>query len=150
MPETITEVSLTPVGSTISPAPNADRLADVSVAPPGRKVAELRPAAFAVRKRGKQLYAPDQVRFGGCLDHRLRFVRSIRVDVSRKAGTVVAHWSDIDEFGYGDTLGDALNDLGKTLSELYFGLTRTGAELGPEMMRVRARLSEFIEQRPVE
>jgi hypothetical protein len=56
-----------------------------------------------------QIQWPIEIQFAGLLD--------------KDEGSYVAHSSELEQFGYGATPGDALDDFGKTISEMYFYLS---------------------------
>ncbi|HLQ77175.1 MAG TPA: hypothetical protein VK210_07460, partial [Terriglobia bacterium] len=62
---------------------------------------------------------PKRIKFGMLRDRRLRMLAAITVELERKTETFVAHWPEIDEFGYGDNASEALEDFRKTIEELY-------------------------------
>lgn len=90
---------------------------------------------------------PSKVLFGAIHDPRLRLKRPIQVRISTEGNSVVAHWEDVDEFGYAESLSGALEDLGKTVCELYFSLDAEQQNLSDHLQSIRRRLSEFLELR---
>ena len=62
---------------------------------------------------------PCKILFGARPDRRLRFKQPLEVELFAGQGSVVACAESIGEFGHGDSMGEALDDLRKTLTELY-------------------------------
>lgn len=110
---------------------------------------EARSSEFALNASIANLLArPKRVRLGVVNDSRLRLKHSIRVELAFNEGTCVASWPDIDEFGYGSNMSAALDDLGKTLAELYFRLHESDVSMSGDLARVRDKLDDFLEPRP--
>jgi hypothetical protein len=88
--------------------------------------------------------------FGGPLDRRLRFKRPLPVTVEKENLTYIVDCQLIGQFGYGSNLAEALDDFGKTVSEMYFSLDEeTRAEqLGDSLVQQFHVLMEFVEPRP--
>jgi hypothetical protein len=68
------------------------------------------------------------------------------LNVSVEEGHVVVSWSDADEFAYGASTGDAIEELSKTIGELYFDLNDQSVPLGKDLARVRDVLNDHIEK----
>jgi hypothetical protein len=69
------------------------------------------------------------------------------VEVRRKDDQVLAIAHDFQEFGCGETMGDALDDLAKGLAELFFRLDEEKDRLGSDLRSLRAKLSDYVERR---
>jgi hypothetical protein len=136
---TISEV--TPRGMPVPPAAPETELRSPVVhadAPtPPREAPELLRRSTVAEKL---LFAPT-------IDGRLKITKPFEVTVERSGGTVTAHVEEIDEFGYGSDSGEALYDLGKTLSELYFSLKEDADRLSPDLHSVWLKLNEHIQPR---
>ena len=65
---------------------------------------------------------PSKVLFGGLQDPDLQVQRAIPLEVSVDESSVVVRWAEIEEFGTGDTLSDALDDFAHAVRELYHHL----------------------------
>lgn len=89
----------------------------------------------------------ETVEFGALRHPELRLSRPIHLEVSVQDESVVVTWAEADEFGYGDSMGDALEDFARTLPELYFRLHEPGVRLNSDLDRVRRVLDEYIEHR---
>jgi hypothetical protein len=90
---------------------------------------------------------PDRVLFAAIRDPRLRIVQSIPLEVSTEDQNVVVHWADVDEFGTGSTLSEALDDFEVSARELYRQLAAPDVNLGPDMQRVKGVMEQHIQPR---
>jgi hypothetical protein len=93
---------------------------------------------------------PREIQFGGLLGPGLRFRKPLQVKLYRDGETCVAQCLEIDQFGYASSFADALDDLGRTLSEMYSYLADAGSSdgLSEALKGQYAQLGEFIELRP--
>ncbi len=73
-------------------------------------------------------------------DDRLSVVEPIAVKRMTEAGQFVLEAPEINEFGYGDTLPEALADLQAAIAELYFTLDADKERLGSDLQAVHATL----------
>ena len=73
-------------------------------------------------------------------DGRLQVVDPVAVRSMTEAGQVVVEAPEINEFGYGDTLREALDDLRAAVAELYFTLDTDSERLGPDLKAVHTTL----------
>jgi hypothetical protein len=89
---------------------------------------------------------PQTLHFGALKDPAYRLRKAIPLDVSSEESSIVVTWPAIDEFGFGDTLGAALDDFAHTLRELHHRLLSDTA-LGPDLQQVKSTLEDFIEPR---
>jgi hypothetical protein len=90
---------------------------------------------------------PMNLKFAALPDGRLRFKQPLSVRLSKDNGTYVAQCIEIDQFGYGSDSGEALDDLSRTLAEMFIYLSdadRSGS-LGEALTEQYALLREFIE-----
>jgi hypothetical protein len=90
---------------------------------------------------------PKHLLFGAISHPLLRTLKPIPVEISRKQKNYVARFKTADEFGYGETMSLALEDLGKTLAELFIGLGEKEGLLGSDLKRLHLRLSNYITYR---
>lgn len=90
---------------------------------------------------------PDKLLFGSLDDPEFRLRRAIPLDLSVEESSVVLTWAEVEEFGYGPTMGAALDDFGQTLRELYRRLHAKEARLGPDLQNVKKILDDYIEPR---
>jgi hypothetical protein len=77
-------------------------------------------------------------------DRRFRVLKPIPLEIERQESLVVASWPEIEEFGSGDSLSNAIDDFTKTLVELYQSLTADQSRLGPDLDRVFTVLREYL------
>jgi len=89
----------------------------------------------------------ESVMFGALTHPQLRLRQPIPLEVSEEEGHVVLNWDATSEFSCGTTMGDALDDFTKTVSELYFELNNANVRLGADLEGVRRILDEYIERR---
>lgn len=87
---------------------------------------------------------PDRLWFGGPVHPGLRLRRPVPLDVRREEGTVIVSSDDLEEFGSGQTLGEAVIDFSKGLAELYFSLEREHDRLGSDLSRLCTTLHEYV------
>lgn len=73
-------------------------------------------------------------------DDRLRVVEPVAVRSTTEAGQFVLEAPEINEFGYGDTLPEALADLRAAIAELYFTLGTDKERLSSDLQTVHATL----------
>jgi hypothetical protein len=62
---------------------------------------------------------------------------------------VVAYAPDIEMYGYGEDLADALSDLREAIVDLYFDLQAQSGSLGRSLERIWAYLRSVIEESDV-
>ena len=90
----------------------------------------------------------QSVMFGALTHPKLRLRKPIPLAVSEEEGHVVLNWEAASEFSCGTTMGDALDDFSKTVSELYMELNAKNVRLGSDLEGVRRILDDYIELRP--
>ena len=91
---------------------------------------------------------PKRIKMGRLHDPQLRIEKPIPVEVLRKKDGVTAVWRDIGESGHGVTMSDALDDLSRTLAELFFSLSDDAAIGTADLRKVRKTLHRHIGMRP--
>ena len=77
---------------------------------------------------------------------RLKLSSPIAVSLEDDGVQIIAAAYDLDVFGYGETEGEALDDLRRTITDLYFTLKDNAKALGPMPHRVWEYLSDIIEE----
>lgn len=123
--------------------------AEFFVSTPGlAALGETKPDSISVGSElpPKALELPDPLLFAGQLDARLKIKEPFAVKLSRSKEGVTAYVAEIEEFGYGSSTGEALWDLSRTISELYFSLKADAAKLSADLASVLAVLDRHIEQ----
>lgn len=92
---------------------------------------------------------PTQCAIDDLQDGRLRIVEPIAVTWTTEDGQCVAEAAEINEFGFGDNLTEAIADLQAAIAELYFALDADQERLGPDLQAVRATLTRKIRRADV-
>ena len=90
---------------------------------------------------------PSVIQFGLIHDPKLQIVRGIPVSIRREGATYVASWDEADEFGYGENRAEALEDFGRTVSQLFITLNREKDTLGPGLMETLTLLQKHLQFR---
>lgn len=98
---------------------------------------ELKPSRFR----------PHQILLGTVNDTDFRVIRAIPVRLEYRDGSVVANWDEVEEFGTGQSVSAACEDLGHTLAELYRSLQADRERLGPDLERVWSVLQNYLTRR---
>ena len=93
--------------------------------------------------------AETEFTLGALRDGRLRVVEPIAVTWTTEDGQCVAEAAEINEFGFGDNLTDAIADLQAAIAELHFTLDADQERLGPDLQAVRATLTRKIRRADV-
>jgi hypothetical protein len=90
---------------------------------------------------------PKELLIGSLPDDRLRVKSAITVSIEREKDTYIARCDTLDEFGYGESPSDAIEDLKMAIVELYLTLKAEQGKLGPDMARVQKRISELVQEK---
>jgi hypothetical protein len=90
---------------------------------------------------------PDKLLFGALDDPEFRLRQAIPLDVCVEESSVVLTWTEVEEFGYGSTMGVALDDFAQTVRELHRRLLAEDTQLGPDLQKVKDVLATYIEPR---
>ncbi len=91
---------------------------------------------------------PDEMLIGSLRDGRLQVHTPIAVKLSTERDHFVAQAQEFNEFGFGTNPSEALRDLQRALTELYFTLEQEQHRLGPDLAAVWAKLQQAIRRRP--
>ena len=81
---------------------------------------------------------------GTLRDGRLRVVEPIEVERTTDSGQCVLEATEVNEFGFGENLSEAIADLQAAIAELYFTLEEKQERLGRDLAKVWATLSRKI------
>jgi hypothetical protein len=108
---------------------------------------ELVPPSMASKNIGPRVL-PQHILLGVLRDGRLRVSVPIAVRVMVENQDIVLESLELDEFGFGNTLSDAIIDLQRAIAELYFTLEQEQYRLGPDLERVWQILQQKIQRRP--
>ena len=87
---------------------------------------------------------PDQMLLGHLRDGRLHVRTPIKVLLSTEGPHVIAEAVELDEFGFGSNVSEAVVDLQRAIAELHFSLEREEDRLGPDLQRTWSTLQEKI------
>ena len=87
---------------------------------------------------------PERFALGSLRDGRLRVVESIEVAQMMEGGKYVVEATDLNEFGFGDNLSEAIADLQAAIAELYLTLEADQKRLGPDLAAVWGILSRKV------
>ena len=90
---------------------------------------------------------PKNVLLGSLLDGRLRVVSPLQVKFTYESKHTIAEAVDLDEFGFGENVSEAIADLQRTIAELYFTLEKEQNRLGTDLQRIWGVLQEKILKR---
>jgi hypothetical protein len=90
---------------------------------------------------------PEKILFGALNDPEFQLIRPILLNVVSEESSVVLSWDEVNEFSVGSTLGEALDDFGQTVRELYRYLHRHDVKLGADLEEVKRILGEYIQPR---
>ena len=135
----ISEATLSPGGGLFAPPQSKKPVYTV------RDVSAGRPQAVGLAYReASPAKQPKHVLFAASYNPRLRIIRAIPVELSRRQGQFQARFKAADEFGVGPSMSMALEDLGKTLADLFIGLSEKRDRLGHDLLGLHARLSHYI------
>jgi hypothetical protein len=125
--------------------PVGDLTADARISPSGIVSPDQAPAYVS-----SEIQWPVEIQLGGLLDPKLFFRKPLPVRLYKDQDVYVARSVQVDQFGYGSNVAEALDDLGRTLSEMYVYLSdaaRSGA-LVDSLAAQHQELCEFIGSRP--
>jgi hypothetical protein len=124
---------------------------EASVLPTGYTMPPSLGGANPVRESrfdlGVPLEMPSKLSYGAMADRRLRLFKAISLDLYRDGELVVAWAPELEEFGSGSNITEALEDFGKTIAEEYLSLQEQEADLGYDLRNHFHRLREYISLR---
>ena len=86
---------------------------------------------------------------GSLRDGRLRVVEPIEVSSMLEGGKHVLEAPELNEFGFGDNLSEALADLQAAIAELFLTLEEEQGRLGPDLSSVWDVLSQKVRKADV-
>lgn len=110
------------------------------------KLSDVRARILPMSTVSDQAPYPATVNFAALKDPKLKMLRSIPLTVSRENSNVIVTWAEIDEFGVGGTLGEAMDDFGVSVRELHRGL-HADSKLGEDLQKIRETLDLYISAR---
>ena len=86
----------------------------------------------------------NQFDLGSLRDGRLRVVEPVKAVLTTEEGKCVVEAPELNEFGFGDSLSEAITDLQAAIAELYFTLAAEQNRLGPDLAMVWDILSRKV------
>ena len=95
------------------------------------------------RDVGAVLMAPNFA-LNGLRDDRLTVVEPFAIERTTDAGQCVLEATEINEFGFGANLSEAIADLQAAIADLYFSLEEERERLGRDLAKVWATLSRKV------
>lgn len=90
---------------------------------------------------------PRHLLLGCLLDGRLQVHSPITVNLSKEGRNIIAEAPELNEFGFGENLSEAVADLQRAVAELFFTLEQEHARLGSDLQRVWTALQQRIRRR---
>jgi len=102
---------------------------------------------FKVKVINKTVKLPKDVMVGTLPDDRLQLKKSLTVKIEKEGDKYIASCNDFYEFGYGDYLFNAVDDLRMAVVELYWRLNEEKNNLGKDLAKLWENLQQFIEKR---
>jgi hypothetical protein len=90
---------------------------------------------------------PRKMLLGSLRDGRLRVVSPLHVKLTYEGKHTIAEAVDINEFGFGENVSEAIVDLQRTIAELFFTLEKEQDRLGTDLQRIWSILQEKILKR---
>jgi hypothetical protein len=94
-----------------------------------------------------RIEVPDQILLGSLRDGRLKVRSPIKVRFATEGKHTIAEAMEINEFGFGENISEAIADLQHTIAELYLTLEEEQDRLGTDLQGVWAILQEKIYKR---
>ena len=93
------------------------------------------------------LAVPSEALLGSLRDGRLRVRSPLKVRFTTEGKHIITEAVELNEFGFGENLSEAIADLQRTIAELYFTLEKEQDRLGKDLQNVWAILQEKIHKR---
>jgi hypothetical protein len=93
------------------------------------------------------LKMPNDILLGSLRDGRLKVISPINVKFSLEGDQTIAESPELNEFGFGENWFEALADLQRAISELYFTLEKEHKKLGIDLQNVWQVLQKKILKR---
>lgn len=90
---------------------------------------------------------PKELLLGSLRDGRLRVISPLHVQFKYEGNNTIAEAIELDEFGFGKNVSEAIADLQRSIAELYFTLEKEQGRLGIDLQRIWNVLQEKILQR---
>lgn len=91
-----------------------------------------------------ELLVPGELLLGSLSDPRLHIVSPILVRLFLEHDSVVAEAIELNEFGYGENISEAVRDIQRAIAQLYFSLEESSAHLGPDLVSTWSALQRMV------
>ena len=89
---------------------------------------------------------PETILLGALRDPRLRLIAPLIITFECENDDIVAYCEELEEFGFGTHLTEAIEDLQVTIAELYFTLKEENDRLGSNLIRIWDSLHQKIKE----
>ena len=89
---------------------------------------------------------PSTMLLGSLRDPRLRLIIPLTLTFERENHDIVAYCEELDEFGFGTHLTEAIEDLQATIAELYFTFKEEHDRLGSNLQRKWDSLRQTVKE----
>ncbi len=89
---------------------------------------------------------PETMLLGALRDPRLRLIKPLTITFERENDDIVACCEELEEFGFGKHLTEAIEDLQAAIAELYFTLKQENNRLGSNLKRIWGSLRQKIKE----
>lgn len=89
---------------------------------------------------------PKTMLLGALRDPRLHLTTPLTITFEREKEDIVAYSEELEEFGFGTHLTEAIADLQATITELYFTLKEENNRLGSNLKRIWDSLHQKIKE----
>lgn len=94
-----------------------------------------------------QIDDPKKILLGFLRDGSLRVISPFQVRITNEGKNTIAEAIELDEFGFGNSVSEAIVDLQRAVAELYFTLEREQERLGVDLQKTWNVLQEKILKR---
>ena len=89
---------------------------------------------------------PETMLLGMLRDPRLRLLAPLTITFERENNDIIAYCEELEEFGFGTHLTEAIEDLQATIAELYFTLKEENDRLSSNLKRLWDSLHQKIKE----
>ena len=89
---------------------------------------------------------PSIMLLGALRNPRLRLIEPLTITFERENNDIVAYCEELEEFGFGKHLTEAIEDLQAAIAELYFTLKQENNRLGSNLKRIWRSLRQKIKE----
>lgn len=99
------------------------------------------------RYSSPQIKTLDNILLGALRDGRMRVISPITVELTHEGKHVIAEAIELNEFGFGQSVSEAIADLQRAIVELYFTLESEQLRLGADLQKIWHVLQKKIIKR---